>query len=94
LEEIERVAPALPLVLHGASGLADAALQAAAATNVCKINVDTELRLAFEAAVKAYYSESHAKVDVREILGPAREAMQVVVEDKLRVFGCAGRARV
>lgn len=94
LEVIEAASPALPLVIHGASGIAADHLKAAAATNVCKINVDTEMRLAFEEAVKAYFSLPHDKSDPRDILAPAREAVQRVVEEKLRLFGCADRARV
>ena len=94
LEAIEKAAPALPLVIHGASGLAAEHLRAAAATNVCKINVDTELRLAFEEAVRAYFAQSHEKSDPREILGPAREAVRQVVAEKLTLFGAAGRQAV
>jgi fructose-bisphosphate aldolase class II len=85
--------PQLPLVLHGASGISDEDLKRAAATNVCKINVDTELRAAFERAVRAYFTASHEAIDPRDILGPAREAVQAVVEAKIRLFGSTGRAR-
>ncbi|MBI4022060.1 MAG: class II fructose-bisphosphate aldolase family protein [Candidatus Andersenbacteria bacterium] len=94
LERIAAAVPHLPLVLHGASGVADDHLQRVAKTNVCKINVDTELRTAFEQAVRAYVNEAHKVADPREMLGPAREAVQAVVEKKLRVFGSAGQAKV
>ncbi len=94
LAEIERVVPQLPLVVHGASGIADDHLQQVATSNVCKINVDTELRIAFDAAVKAYYQQSHDKIDTREILGPARDAVQAVVVAKMGLFGSTGRAKV
>lgn len=92
LEEVQKQIPDTPLVLHGASGLADKHLQEAVKTNVCKVNVDTELRIAFEDAVKAYFSESHDGVDPRKILGPAREATQAVVEQKMQLFGSTGKA--
>ncbi len=92
LEEIEKTVPNIPLVLHGASGIADAHLQQAVTSHVCKINVDTELRIAFEKAVKAYCSQSHESVDPRDILGPAREAVQQVVEHKIKIFGGEGNA--
>lgn len=94
LEEIEKTLPEMPLVIHGASGLADEHLQRVATSNVCKINVDTELRIAFDQAVRAYYQDQHDKIDIREILGPARDAAQAVVAAKLKLFGSAGKAGV
>lgn len=94
LEEIEKTLPEMPLVVHGASGIADEHLEKVATSNVCKINVDTELRIAFDQAVRAYYQESHDKIDIREILGPARDAAQAVVEAKMKLFGSANKATV
>lgn len=90
LEEIEKAVPHMPLVLHGASGIADNHLQQAVRSHVCKVNVDTELRIAFEKAVKAYFNESHDSADPRDIVGPARTAVQQVVEHKITIFGSAG----
>ncbi len=94
LEKIKQALPALPLVLHGASGIVDEHLQQACKGQVTKVNVDTELRIAFEAAVKAALSGHEDLVDPRKILGPAREAMQQVVEKKIRLFGSEDMARV
>ncbi|MEX2054725.1 MAG: class II fructose-bisphosphate aldolase [Candidatus Andersenbacteria bacterium] len=92
LEELQRILPDTPLVVHGASGIAAQHLQKVATSNVCKINVDTELRIAFNDAIKAYYSEPHDKIDPREILGPAREAIQATVAAKIKLFGSSGQA--
>lgn len=92
LEEIEKVVPHIPLVIHGASGIADSHLIRTVTSHVCKINIDTELRIAFEKAVKAYFTSSHDSVDPRDILGPAREAVQQVVEHKIKIFGGEGKA--
>lgn len=94
LDEIEKLVPDLPLVVHGASGIAMDHLQRVAMKNVCKINVDTEMRIAFEAAVKSYFDVGHDKLDPRKILGPAREAVQEVVEGKIKAFGSSGRMRI
>lgn len=94
LERIQSVVPQIPLVLHGASGISDDHLQKATAMHVCKVNVDTELRIAFEQAVKAYVGESHDIVDPRKMLGPARDAVQQVVEHKIQLFGSDGMANV
>lgn len=92
LDEIQDAIADFPLVLHGASGLADLHLERSVKTNVCKVNVDTELRIAFEQAVKAYFSEDHDSVDPRKILGPAKEAAQHVVEQKIQLFGSTQKA--
>src|SRR3989338_58270 len=94
VEKIEKITPDLPLVVHGASCITNEHLRRVASSNVCKINIDTEMRIAFTEAVKAYFSVNHDKVDIRDILGPAREAMQQVVEIKLDVFGSSGLADV
>ncbi len=94
LKDIEEAVPNIPLVLHGASGIADQHLQQAAGRHVCKINVDTELRQAFTKAVAAYFSTKHDSVDPREMLGPAREAVQQVVEAKIELFGSADVGKV
>jgi fructose-bisphosphate aldolase, class II len=94
LATIEKTVPTLPLVLHGASGIPDDHLRRAAEQNVCKVNVDTETRIAFEDAVRAYFEIKHDKVDPRKILEPAREAVQAVVEAKIDLFGSTLKARV
>lgn len=92
LQEIESILPTTPLVVHGASGIAPKHLQEVALSHVCKINIDTELRIAFDQAVRAYTKETHAKLDPREMLGAARDAVQKVVEEKMVLFGSAGKA--
>ena len=69
----------VPLVLHGASGLADAVLRRAIAAGVCKFNVNTELRAAARAA-------HDPTADVLANAEAATEAMARVVEGKLRAF--------
>ena len=93
LEELQQELPNFPLVVHGASGIGSEDLTKVASTNVCKVNVDTEIRIAFEAAVKSYFDETHNKVDPRDILRPARDAAQAVVAEKMKIFGSAGRAK-
>lgn len=91
LEAIERQLPHVPLVLHGASGISDRHLKEAARTNVCKINVDTELRLAFGQAVRAYLEDLEGNFNPRDMLSNARDAVQHVAETKINLFGSAGR---
>jgi fructose-bisphosphate aldolase class II len=82
----------IPLVLHGASGVPDAAIREAVRLGVRKINIDTEIRLAFAGSVRRTLAADEGLYDPREILSPARRAMEEVVREKIRLFGSAGRA--
>lgn len=82
----------IPLVLHGASGVPDQAIRKACQIGISKINIDTELRVAFSGAVQRTLKASPDEIDPRKILGPAREAMKQVVREKMRLFGCSGKA--
>ncbi|NLM39375.1 MAG: class II fructose-1,6-bisphosphate aldolase [Firmicutes bacterium] len=81
----------VPLVLHGASGVPDEAIKIAR-QYVSKINIDTELRIAFSKAVADFLRENPNEIDPRKILGPAKAAMKEVVRAKMRLFGSAGQA--
>jgi fructose-bisphosphate aldolase, class II len=94
LEEIQHAVPNIPLVLHGASGIASEHLRKACESHVSKINVDTELRIAFEAAAGEYFKTSHDSYDPRSVMGPARDSMQKVVEEKMDLFGSSGTAAI
>lgn len=94
LQAIQVAVPLVPLVIHGASGIADEHLKRAAQMQVAKINVDTELRLAFDRAIRTVLTEQRTAVDPREVLGSARAAVQETVAAKIRLFGSAGRVRL
>jgi fructose-bisphosphate aldolase class II len=82
----------VPLVLHGASGVPEEAIQKAISIGICKINIDTDLRQAFTAAVKQVLAEKPGEIDPRKLLGPGREALKQVAKQKIQLFGSAGRA--
>lgn len=88
LEAIAQLLPETPLVLHGASGITDSDLRRAITMNVCKINVDTELRQAFDKALRDA-SLATAVIDPRQVLGRVRAAVQAVVEAKMKIFSSA-----
>ncbi|HSX25023.1 MAG TPA: class II fructose-1,6-bisphosphate aldolase [Candidatus Andersenbacteria bacterium] len=94
LQQIQEMIPHMPLVLHGASGISSEDLSRACVTHVCKVNVDTELRIGFEHAVKAYFDVTHDSYDPRKILGPARDAVEQVVFEKIALFGSTGTAGI
>ena len=60
---------------------------------VRKVNVDTDLRIAATGAVRKVLYGEPDKFDVREFMGPAREAMYEVVKGKMIAFGSAGHSR-
>lgn len=86
-----RDATALPLVLHGASGLPDTMIARAIALGVCKFNVNTEVRAAYLATLRERLN-GPAKVDVPDLMRDTIAAMRAVVAGKIQLFGSAGRA--
>ena len=77
----------VPLVLHGASGIADADLRRCIELGVRKVNVNTEIRYALFASLRDSLQRGVPGYDVTRLLGAAVAAMQRVVEEKLAVFG-------
>ncbi len=76
-----------------AIGIPETMLRQAAEMAVCKINVDSDLRLALTATIREQFDLYPDHFDPRQYLKPARQAIQEVVEHKmLNVFGCAGKA--
>jgi fructose-bisphosphate aldolase class II len=78
--------------LGGAKGIPEEHIQKAISLGVAKINIDTDLRLAFTATVREVLTNSPKEFDPRKILGPAKEAMKEVVKGKMRLFGSSGKA--
>ena len=79
--------------IPGARGVPEEMLRKAAGMAVCKINIDTDLRLALTATIRQQFSEHPEEFDPRKYLGPARDAIKKVVTHKLvNVLGCAGKA--
>jgi fructose-bisphosphate aldolase class II len=75
-----------------ACGVPEDAIAEAAKKAVCKINIDTDLRMALTAKIRQVFSESPAEFDPRKYLGPGRQAIKDMVIHKLRILGCAGKA--
>ncbi len=114
LEEVGKLLPGFPIVLHGASsvipefveeinkyggkmdgalGVPEEMLRQAAGLAVCKINIDSDLRLAMTAAVRKHFAEHPSDFDPRQYLTPARAAIKEMVRHKLlTVLGCNGKA--
>ena len=77
----------------GAAGVPEDLLRRAAAMAVCKINIDTDIRLAMTASIRKFLVEHPGEFDPRGYLKPARQAVKDMVARKIRnVLGCAGKA--
>ena len=76
-----------------AIGVPEEQLREAAKLSVCKINIDSDLRLAMTGTVRKFFAEHPDKFDPREYLKPARANIKEIVRHKLiNVLGCAGKA--
>jgi fructose-bisphosphate aldolase class II len=78
--------------LKDAIGIPEDQLRKAAASAVCKINIDSDGRLAMTAAIREVFATKPAEFDPRKYLGPARDALKEVYKHKIQnVLGSAGR---
>lgn len=69
--------------IAGAKGVPAEMLRKASSMAVCKINMDTDLRLAMTGSIRKVFGEDPKQFDPRKYLGPARDAIQKLVEDKI-----------
>ena len=70
--------------IPGAQGVPEEMILEAAKHGVCKVNIDTDLRLAMTAEIRKYLTEHPAEFDPRKYLGPARDAIQAMVQHKIK----------
>ena len=79
--------------MPGAIGVPEDQLRHAASLSVCKINIDSDLRLAMTGTIRKFFAEHPDKFDPREYLKPARANIKELVKHKLiDVLGCDGKA--
>ena len=87
--EINQFGGAMP----GAIGVPEDQLRQAASMAVCKINIDSDLRLAMTASIRKHLAENPSHFDPRQYLKPGREAIKAMVAHKIvDVLGCNGAA--
>ena len=87
--EAIRAAVSVPLVLHGTSGLPDEMVRRSIELGVTKFNVNTEVRAAYMTSLRAAVGAE--KADLVDVMQAAQAAMQVVVRDKIELFGAVGK---
>lgn len=96
LAEIKALTGDLPLVLHGGTGIPVDQIQKAISLGICKINVNTDLQLAFAAATRKYIEEGKDQqgkgYDPRKLLKPGRDAIVERTKELIQEFGSEGKA--
>lgn len=78
--------------LSGVKGVPDSQIKKAIKLGITKINTDTDLRLAFDAGVRQFIKNKPKDFDPRHILGPAREMIRKVAEERIKLFGSVRKA--
>ncbi len=79
--------------IPGAQGVPEDMLNKASKFGVCKINIDTDLRLAMTASIRENFVKNPSEFDPRKYLGPGRQAIKDMVKHKIEdVLGCANKA--
>ncbi len=78
--------------LKDTSGVPDEAISEAVKLGICKVNIDTDMRIAFTAFLRKVFAESPDAIDPRKYLGAGRSAIEEVVRYKMKLFGSAGKA--
>ncbi|MGN0778014.1 MAG: class II fructose-bisphosphate aldolase [Aristaeellaceae bacterium] len=96
LREIRRVTGEVPLVLHGGSGISEGMIQQAITEGICKINVNTECREAFDGATCQFVQDGSAAADRNHTrlitMTPGLRAVKAKCIEKMTLFGCIGTA--
>jgi fructose-bisphosphate aldolase class II len=90
-ENIKRICTKYGCEISSAKGVSDASVKKAVTLGVRKVNVDTDLRLAFDAGIRKFLKERPEVIDPREILKPAKVLMTKVVRHKMKILGSSGK---
>ena len=96
LDAIQQLTGAMPLVLHGGTGIPTDMIKKSIDLGVSKINVNTECQLSFAAATRKYIEDGKdlqgKGFDPRKLLAPGTEAIMATVKEKMEIFGSIGKA--
>ena len=96
LDAVQQQTGAMPLVLHGGTGIPDDMIKKAITLGVAKINVNTECQLSFAEATRKYIEAGKDQqgkgYDPRKLLAPGTEAIKATVTEKMELFGSIDKA--
>lgn len=82
----------LPLVLHGGSGIPDELIKKSISCGITKININTELQIAWSNAVRIFLNENDKVYDPRKIIKGGEIAMKEMIKEKIILFGSNNKA--
>ena len=82
----------LPLVLHGGSGIPDELIKKAISCGITKVNINTELQLAWSKAVREFLNENKEVYDPRKVIKSGEKALKEMVTEKVNLFGSNNKA--
>lgn len=82
----------LPLVLHGGTGIFDEQIKKAIECGICKLNINTELQIAWSKAVRTFLNHDLEVYDPRKIIKSGSKAIKEAILKKLELLGCIGKA--
>ncbi|MEG0549475.1 MAG: class II fructose-bisphosphate aldolase, partial [Coprobacillus sp.] len=96
LSKINEAVGAMPLVLHGGTGIPENMIKEAISLGVSKINVNTECQLSFAEGTRKYIESGKdlqgKGFDPRKLLNPGFEAIKATVKEKMELFGSVNQA--
>ena len=82
----------IPLVLHGGTGIPDEMIKKGISCGIAKLNINTELQIAWTSSIRKYLNENEKVYDPRKIIKSGEKALKDAVIKKLEVLGCIGKA--
>lgn len=82
----------LPLVLHGGSGIPDAMIRTAIDCGIAKLNINTELQIAWSKAVREFLKTNESVYDPRKIIKSGEASMKEAIQEKIKLLGSNDRA--
>ncbi|MBS4538111.1 tagatose bisphosphate family class II aldolase [Clostridium sp. D2Q-11] len=91
LEKIEKRVN-VPLVLHGASDVPDETVKKCIELGICKVNIATELKIAFSSGIKKYFDNNPEANDPRKYLIPGKDKMKELVKRKILLCNSQNKA--
>lgn len=77
----------MPLVLHGGTGVPEELIKMSISNGISKINIDTELKSAWNKAVREFMIDNEKEYDPRKIIGSGEKAIKEVIDKKINLFG-------
>lgn len=82
----------IPLVLHGGTGIGDDLIRKAITCGISKLNINTELQIAWANAVRDFVTNNQGVYDPRKVIKAGEMAMKEAICKKLELLGCVGKA--